>query len=186
MFGTASFLCRKSTDFILEGNYIVRYMTQYFKDIGPQIMPRESTHSGVKAWIWIQSQTGCFFDGIPAFLYHFYTFAATLLFWLTVWSGQFADGPNEGGGGGSSEPNSQVELQICSRKIPRGLLNLAISSGRISTCRVVWGDRKPNIRGLTMLYNIFFNAQVNRELHFILKFDHHDLRYFHWFQATEA
>ena len=91
-----------------------------------------------------------------------------------------------GGGGGSSEPNSQVELQICSRKIPRGLLNLAISSGRISTCRVVWGDRKPNIRGLTMLYNIFFIAQVNRELHFILKFDHHDLRYFHWFQATEA
>ena len=74
-------------------------MTQYFKDIGPQIMPRESTHSGVKAWIWIQSQTGCFFDGIPAFLYHFYTFAATLLFWLTVWSGQFADGPNEGGRG---------------------------------------------------------------------------------------
>lgn len=100
MFGTASFICRKSTDFILEGNYIVRYMTQYFKDIGPQIMPRESTHSGVKAWIWIQSQTGCFFDGIPAFLYHFYTFAATLLFWLTLWSGQFADGPNEGGGGG--------------------------------------------------------------------------------------
>ena len=51
MFGTASFIWRKSTDFILEGNYIVRYMTQYFKDIGPQIMPRESTHSGVKAWI---------------------------------------------------------------------------------------------------------------------------------------
>ena len=51
MFGTASFTWRKSTDFILEGNYIVRYMTQYFKDIGPQIMPRESTHSGVKAWI---------------------------------------------------------------------------------------------------------------------------------------
>ena len=100
MFGTASFIWRKSTDFILEGNYIVRYMTQYFKDIGPQIMPWESTHSGVKAWIWIQSQTGCFFDGIPPFLYHFYPFAATLLFWLTVWSGQFADEPNEGGWGG--------------------------------------------------------------------------------------
>ena len=51
MFGTASFIWRKSTDFILEGNYIVRYVTQYFKDIGPQIMPRESTHSGVKTLI---------------------------------------------------------------------------------------------------------------------------------------
>ena len=34
-----------------------------------------------------------------------------------------------GGGGESSGPNSQFELQICSRKIPRGLLNLKICIG---------------------------------------------------------